>query len=107
MRIAVVDDDPAIRHLVSVTVTLEGHIPGPLFADALDAMAGDWTGVDGAIVDYMMPHANGGELVAWLAEHHPDVRVCVLTAHPAPNLPEGTHHVTKDRLAAAIEWLHA
>lgn len=77
----VVDDEPAIRELLSIT--LEGMGIASVTAEAL-AGAKTMLGkqhVDLCLTDMRLPDGNGLELVAWMQQRYPRIPVAVITAH--------------------------
>jgi two-component system chemotaxis response regulator CheY len=83
MRILVVDDDPALNRLICLFLEKHGFQTHAA-ADGLQAMEAlerlDDVGL--AIVDLMMPHVDGLELVKQLKGHprHKDVPVIMISA---------------------------
>lgn len=83
VRVLVVDDHPVVRKGL---VEMFGEVPGFIvtgeagtIAEALHAVAVDPPDV--AIVDLTLGAESGLDLLASLAQHQPDVRVLVLSAH--------------------------
>ena len=81
VKAIVVDDDPMIVELVKlilepepVSLTCGGSDVAALMDEAI------WRDVDVAIVDLLLPHTTGDELLDWLAEHAPHVRRIALSA---------------------------
>jgi DNA-binding NarL/FixJ family response regulator len=80
-RIAIVDDHPFVRE--GLKQLLAGQPEFELIAEASSAGEAR-TSIDGrepdvAVVDLALGADDGVELVKWIREHHPDVRVLVLS----------------------------
>ena len=79
--VLIVDDEPAIRELLSMTLTR---------MDLRVETAGDLTqarellergGFDLCLTDMRLPDGDGLDLISWLQSHHPDLPVAMITAH--------------------------
>ncbi len=84
-KLLVVDDDETLRELVTFALTREGYE----VLTARDAIAGLEllkTGArpDLALLDVMMPHMSGLEMLARLRVEHPDLPVIMMTAMSTP-----------------------
>jgi two-component system sensor histidine kinase HydH len=78
-HILVVDDDPAIRDLLSLALEEEGYHP-ILCAHPMDAMrVSDQEPFDLAFVDIVLPEMNGLELASELKANHPQREVVFIT----------------------------
>jgi DNA-binding NarL/FixJ family response regulator len=81
LRVAVVDDHPMYRMGLAVAIgEMEGiELVGE--ADRADAVARlvDEVAPDVVLLDVRLGDASGLEVNRWLAEHHPDVKVIMLT----------------------------
>jgi len=79
--VMVVDDEPMLRHLMGTV--LRKHKFRVLEADdgrhAVEQMEARGEKVDLVVTDVMMPNMNGLELADWIAEHHPDVPIILVT----------------------------
>ena len=86
-RILVVDDEPAIRQSVRLTLTKAGYdiVEAEDGEKAIQAIrSGDNPLlVDTIICDLQMPKVNGMEAVAFFRQQFPGVPVLVLTGHPS------------------------
>lgn len=77
----VVDDEPAIRDLLTITLErmqVQAHAVGSL-ADAQLALRR--TAFDVCLTDMRLPDGDGLDLVSHIVAQHPDVPVAVITAH--------------------------
>ncbi|MDO6460347.1 sigma-54 dependent transcriptional regulator [Granulosicoccaceae sp. 1_MG-2023] len=77
----IIDDEPDIRELVSITVSrlgLDCHAAANLSEarNLLDAYP-----IDVCLTDMRLPDGNGVDFVSYMQEHHPDIPVAVITAH--------------------------
>ncbi|MEE8600757.1 response regulator [Euzebya tangerina] len=78
--VIVVDDHAGIRELLVRTLAAHGFTASA-FASAEAAQAGaNWAEASLALIDWMMPGMPGTDLITWVAEHHPDVHLVVVTA---------------------------
>jgi two-component system response regulator PilR (NtrC family) len=77
----VVDDEPAIRELLELTLTRMdvGCVLAADLAAARDALQSQ--AVDLCLTDMKLPDGNGLELVSYIQQHQPQVPVAVITAH--------------------------
>jgi DNA-binding response OmpR family regulator len=109
-RVLVVDDDPDIRTIVGLNLTLAGMETGEASngQEALDAIsAGGW---DACILDLAMPQTDGMTALRALREGHmlEELVVVVLSATSTParaieGLEIGAHaHLTKPFSPAAV-----
>lgn len=107
MRIVAVEDDLAIRNLIVAYADLTPDILVVAAHATVDEAIGwaGWADVDAALVDWAMPRRTGGELLDWLAEHHPHVRCVILTAYPSIAHRHAAAVVSKEHLAVAMEAL--
>lgn len=77
-HILVVDDDPSIRQLLETALTQSGHRVTVLpDGDAVIPTVNDGD-IDGIVLDIMMPHVNGLEVLARLRESEAGREVPVL-----------------------------
>jgi two-component system response regulator MprA len=78
--ILVVDDEVAIREAIRRLLEAQQHtyLGAADGVEALKALAGD--AVDVAIVDLMMPHMDGLELLRQMRDKHAGVKVIVISA---------------------------
>jgi len=77
----IIDDEPDIRELVSITVSrlgLDCHTAANL-GEAKHVL--DQCDVDVCLTDMRLPDGNGVDFVKYMQEHHPDIPVAVITAH--------------------------
>jgi CheY-like chemotaxis protein len=82
-RIAIVDDDPAIRSALTRLVRSLDYEPllfdsAETFLDVLDAIAPDCV-----VTDVQMPGLTGIELLRTIRERRPDLPVVLITAYPS------------------------
>lgn len=87
-RILIVDDDPAVRALLRMTLPVEGFeiVDAPDGERALDLIAERVPDV--VLLDWSMPGTTGGEVLTELRERGVTVPVIVLTAEAAPRYRE-------------------
>lgn len=89
LRILVADDDPIIRHLVCSLVRSEGYevVVAEDGVEALRILQND-TNFKGAILDLMMPHIKGIDLIRYMRTEKRFMRipVMVITSEPESNL---------------------
>lgn len=79
-RLVVIDDDPALRLLLSETLALHGY-DVDAYGSGTEAIEGArWEVTRSAFIDWMMPGMSGVEVVEWLGTHHPDVDRIIVTA---------------------------
>lgn len=77
----IIDDEPDIRELVSITVSrlgLECHTAANL-SDARNVL--EHYDIDLCLTDMRLPDGNGVDFVSYMQEHYPDIPVAVITAH--------------------------
>jgi two-component system, NtrC family, response regulator PilR len=77
----IVDDEPAIRELVAITLGRMGIdcTAAANVAEAKDALQA--RGFDICLTDMRLPDGNGLELIAHIQQRHPQVPVAMITAH--------------------------
>jgi DNA-binding NtrC family response regulator len=75
----VVDDDPAIRELLSVIVTAAGH-DVTTFAGGAEVLACSDPPPSAVLLDLMMPEVDGVAVITELKRRHPNLPVIILTA---------------------------
>ncbi|MEN6463110.1 MAG: response regulator [Syntrophomonas sp.] len=79
MRILIMDDDPALRYMLSEIFTFAGWDP-VTYANGRDGIKGfRKDGADIILVDYHMPEIDGLETVRLIREHDQQVPILVLT----------------------------
>ncbi len=81
-RVLVVDDDNDVRQMTGEMLTERGYSV-ELVADATDALAvlARDSGIDVALVDYVMPGVNGIDLLERLQAVRPGLRTLLMTGH--------------------------
>ena len=87
-RVLVVDDDPALRNMLTLLLEQEGFEPRAV-ADvdqALACLACDT--IDAVVTDLIMPCRSGLVLLAEIQGRHPHVPVIALTGSESPALRE-------------------
>lgn len=98
-RVLVAEDSPEIRLLVSRVLAIEGYDVATV-DDGREAIAKiDEEAFDAILLDFMMPHASGFDVIDWIQEHRPDVAkscVIILTAavHELRNFDTSTVYAT-------------
>ncbi|WP_027330635.1 sigma-54-dependent transcriptional regulator [Marinimicrobium agarilyticum] len=85
-RVLVIDDEPDIRELLSITLSRMG-----LEADSVEDLTQAKaqlanTAYDLCLTDMRLPDGNGLELVEHIQQHHPRLPVAVITAHGSIDL---------------------
>ena len=75
----VVDDEPAIRELLSVIVSSEGH-EVEVFAGGAEVLACADPAPGAVLLDLMMPEVDGVQVLRELKRRHPTLPVIILTA---------------------------
>ena len=81
LRVAIVDDHPMFRMgLAAAIEEMDGIelVGDAQRADQVPALVAD-TAPDVLLLDVRLPDGSGLEVNRWVAEHHPDVRVVMLT----------------------------
>lgn len=89
-EVLVVDDDDDIRELITMRVRRAGHTVTSIGDPRVALERAADLHVDLALLDWSMPHMNGGELCAGLRRlpHLADLSVAVVTAHSDPETRE-------------------
>lgn len=78
-RILIVDDNQPTREIIRELVTRHGHLTGEA-SDGNDAIeCVKLGGIDGIILDLLMPDRDGLEVLVWLKSERPDLPVVVIT----------------------------
>jgi DNA-binding response OmpR family regulator len=94
-RVLVVDDEPAIRTLVSRVLRRAGFDPSEAIdgQDAIERL--DAGPFDALVLDLMMPRVDGFGVVEHLIDTRPEMmeRTIVLTAFPRTAVRERLHHL--------------
>jgi CheY-like chemotaxis protein len=87
MKIVLVDDDPAVRDLVSLQLELEGHEVAAASDGASGLALVRQQRPDLVLLDVMMPELSGWEVLELLREDpgDPQVPVVLLTARDMPH----------------------
>lgn len=102
-RILIVDDNQLTREIIRELVTKHRYLTGEA-KDGNDAIeCVKQGGIDGIILDLMMPDRDGLEVLVWLKSEHPGMPVVVIT-----NAGEG-HDVSYPEIAerfGAIKAFH-
>jgi len=75
----VVDDDPAIRELLSFIVTEAGYTVDA-FSSGAEVLAHSGRPPDAILLDLMMPEVDGVEVLKEIARRHPKLPVLMITA---------------------------
>lgn len=83
VKLAIVDDEELLLDLLEQTLGSADWVDLLWLArdgqEAIEKIATDPPEV--IMVDYQMPRMNGLELVKYLKEHHPDIRIVMLSSH--------------------------
>jgi DNA-binding NarL/FixJ family response regulator len=86
-RVLVVDDDPAVRNVLSHVLTDEGFDVVGAAADGAEAVALAQTlGPDTIVLDVRMPGVGGIEAARRIRPIAPDARIVMLSAYDDPTL---------------------
>ncbi len=75
----VVDDDPAVRELLSFIITEAGH-GVDTFASGAEVLASSGAVPDAILLDLMMPEVDGVEVLKEISRRHPTIPVIMVTA---------------------------
>ncbi len=93
MKIAIVEDDPDIRSLLSITLTQKLNYPNPaLFEDGIslvNAQTEDHLSFDIIIMDYRMPEMNGIEVAKIIQRYRPGTKIILITGYDVKNEASG------------------
>jgi len=87
-RVGIIEDNEDLARLVRFH--LEANHCTVLWCshEGLDAIKGeDWGGVEVVVVDWRLPGGEGGDVIKWVKESHPEVKAIVVTALPESELP--------------------
>jgi PAS domain S-box-containing protein len=85
-KVLVADDELAIARAVSLVLQKEGFEVMTVH-DGVEAIrAGEHWRPDLVLTDYMMPKANGVEVLRWYRRERPEIPVVILTAHGSEEL---------------------
>jgi two-component system response regulator FixJ len=86
--VAVVDDDPAVRHSLKFALEIEGFSVRvyPSGAELLNDL--DTAGAECLVIDQNMPGMNGLDLVASLRNRNESAPAILMTSHPTIRLRE-------------------
>jgi DNA-binding NtrC family response regulator len=89
-KVLVVDDEPAIRHLVGSILQSNGYnvLDADSASSAMSIMSGDKS-VELLITDVVMPNLTGNELVERVSRDLPDLRVLFMSGYGVPNVDLG------------------
>jgi len=79
-RILIVDDEEAIRDVVSSLLEAQGYECSAVGNGRLAVAHLEENPIDLVLSDMMMPEMGGLELLAWLRKHDPDIPVMMVTA---------------------------
>lgn len=80
--VRIVDDEPIIGEMLSTLLSLEG-IPNTVTSQDFDTLLAPerWEGITTALVDLNLSEdVSGEDVLAYLKEHHPNIRRIVLSA---------------------------
>jgi DNA-binding NtrC family response regulator len=80
-RLLVVEDEPDQRRLLAEILTAEGFAVAPAASLAAARAALAAAPVDLVISDWKLPDGDGGELLRFVRERHPDVAFVMVTAY--------------------------
>jgi DNA-binding NtrC family response regulator len=80
-RILIVDDEPVVTDVLGTLLRKEGHevltAPDAGSGRTLLESEGPW---DAALLDVMLPDADGLDVLRWIRDRHPDLAVLMITA---------------------------
>ena len=81
LRVVIVDDHPMVRIGLAAAISEMDGIELVGEAETADEVAGlvETTAPDVMLLDVRLGDASGLEVNRWLAEHHPSIRVVMLT----------------------------
>jgi DNA-binding NtrC family response regulator len=89
----VVDDEPTVRNVIARALSDAGFDVTPA-ADALEAIrriVEHGPRVRVALVDLVLPHQSGWDILRWLRRAHPDVQLVAMTGSPEIPTPPDFH----------------
>jgi len=99
----VVDDDPAIRELLTFMVTEAGY-EVDAFASGAEVLASSGEPPDAILLDLMMPEVDGVEVLKEISRRHPKLPVIMVTAdHDVQRAVEVTKLGAHDYLTKPID----
>ena len=102
-KIWVVDDDPAIRELLTFMVTEAGY-EVDAFASGAEVLASSGAAPDAILLDLMMPEVDGVEVLKEISRRHPKLPVIMVTAdHDVQRAVEVTKLGAHDYLTKPID----
>ena len=81
LRVLVVDDEQAMRQLVSRYLAGDCHVVQAGSGSEALALVADGSGLDVLVTDEMMPEMEGHELARRFRAQNPDLKVLYLTGH--------------------------
>ena len=99
--ILLVEDEPAIRQLMSAALERAGYrvVQAKNGADALKRFD---ESVDLLLTDLKMPYVGGNELIAELRSRRHSLKVLAFSAYPAEHLSEGVAFLSKPFVRAGL-----
>jgi two-component system cell cycle sensor histidine kinase/response regulator CckA len=98
--ILVVEDDLSLRRLAVAILTSAGHpvLEANDGAQAVEIVQRHGGRIALVFTDVVMPHMNGQELAAWLADAHPDLPILFTSAHTGDPALYDFVEASRDRL---------
>lgn len=106
LLLVVVEDSSDLRMLLSIHAREVGRVAASFATVKAAIRWAGWDTVDGAVIDWRLPDGTGGDLLDWLAEHHPHVRCVVTTALvPLPTHPHAVAVLDKADFRGVMEAL--
>ncbi len=105
VRVLLVDDDPTARHLMRLSLELEGVqvLEAASLSEARPVLE---QRLDGAVLDRQLPDGDGLELLAPLEDSHPGINVVVCSNLDDQREPASVMRVPKTNMGGIVRALH-
>jgi CheY-like chemotaxis protein len=95
--ILLVEDEPAIRRLMSLSLTRAGYrvLEAPNGREAIRIFGAEGATIDVLLTDIRLPYIDGQELIERLRERRRTLKVLAFSASPLNAPPDGVPFLTK------------